>query len=76
VAVDGGGGGGAEVRRAGYVVRQEGGGVETEGRLGCVRVRKVKDGVLVRRVGRVVDGERRKGRSREAADVRRTDSRA
>jgi len=42
-------------RRAGYVVRQEGVGWRCEGPVGCVRVRKVKDGELVRRVGRVVE---------------------
>ena len=40
-------------RRAGYDVRQDGVGWRCEGPKDCVRVRKVKDGALVRRVGRV-----------------------
>ena len=40
-------------RRAGYGVRQDGVGWRCEGPKDCVRVRKVKDGVLVKRAGRV-----------------------
>ena len=40
-------------RRAGYGVRQDGVGWRCEGPKDCVRVRKVKDGALVKRSGRV-----------------------
>ena len=40
-------------RRAGYAVRQDGVGWRAEGPKECVRVRKVKDGLLVKRSGRV-----------------------
>jgi len=40
-------------RRAGYAVRQDGVGWRCEGPKDCVRVRKVKDGALVKRSGRV-----------------------
>jgi len=40
-------------RRAGYAVRQDGVGWRAEGPKECVRVRKVKDGALVKRSGRV-----------------------
>ena len=40
-------------KRAGYNVAQDGVGWRAEGPKDCVRVRKVRDGVLARRAGRV-----------------------
>jgi len=40
-------------KRAGYAVTQDGVGWRAEGPKDCVRVRRVKDGQLVKRVGRV-----------------------
>ena len=40
-------------KRAGYGVEPEGVGWRASGPAGCVRLRKVKDGALVKRVGRV-----------------------
>ena len=45
--------------RLGYRVEREGVGWRAEGPVGCVRVRKVKDGELVKRVGRVPEIRRR-----------------
>jgi hypothetical protein len=47
-------------KRAGYELKQDGLGWRATGPRGCVRLRKVRDGVLVKRSGRVPNNLPRK----------------